>query len=152
MLAGLASVGMSMVMSIQVTNLNANAGQMFSTGVDFTQAANVDMLLKVAGNLKITASGGDGAIILSQIQGTNGTSAGEVCTNQIVIGDPSRGVSQYAPAGQGGGVSAAFIAIVSNLQLGQTVYVAESSFSNAQYAWALAPFGTGTGIYAKAIY
>jgi len=157
MLAGLATVGMSMVMGMQVASLNANAGQMFASGVDFTQATNVALLLQTAGSLAagpngITASGGNGVIILSEIAGSDGTSAGEVCPLQIIIGNQSLFTSNYVPGGQGGTVSSAFTSMMPNLALGQVSYLAEAYFNNSQYAWAFAPGGTGMGIYVKAIY
>jgi Flp pilus assembly protein TadG len=68
-LAGLATVGMSMVTAMQVASLNSTAAQMLASGVDFTEAANQNILLTVAGNLNTSTSGG-GIVILSQISYT----------------------------------------------------------------------------------
>ncbi|MGD1071408.1 MAG: hypothetical protein ABSB15_14805 [Bryobacteraceae bacterium] len=148
MLAGLATVGMNMVTAMQVENLTASAGQMFSAGWDFTNPTNVSMLRAMAGTLQ-TSSTGSGVVILSEVQYT---SNGLVCSNQIttVIGSAGyTGTSQYCA---GGAVTAAFTALMPMTVVGQTAYVAESYYNNPQFAWALAPAGTSTGIYQKAIF
>jgi hypothetical protein len=149
MLAGLATVGMSMVTAVQVSGLNASAGQMFASGVDFTLPANQSILQTVAGSLNTSTSGG-GIVILSEIAYT--TDNGYVCSTQISvsIGNSSQGqgTSQYAP---GQVVSSAFTALMP-MANGQVAYVAETYYNNPQYAWAFAPAGTGTGIYAKAMF
>ena len=103
MLAGLATVGMSMVMALQVASLNSNAGQMLASGVDFTQATNVALLLQAAGSLAsgsdgISASGGNGLIILSQIAGPATTGGSPSCIQQITIGNANR-ASASTPRG-----------------------------------------------------
>jgi len=147
LLAGLATVGMSMTAAMQAANLNASAGQMFSYGVDFTQPANQSIVKAMAGSLQTNASGG-GVVILSRI---DDTSNGYVCSTQITIQistGGNGGTSQYC---SGGAATGAFTALMP-MVLGQTAYVAETYYSNPQFAWAFAPTGTGTGIYTKAIF
>jgi hypothetical protein len=147
-LAGLATVGMSMVTAMQVASLNSTAAQMLASGVDFTEAANQNILLTVAGSLNTSTSGG-GIVILSQISYT--PENGYVCSNPIPpinigigLNGPSQGTSQYC---SGQGVTPPF-----PMTNGQVAYVAETYYNNPQYAWAFAPAGTGTGIYVKAIF
>ncbi len=147
MLAGLATVGMSMVQANQVANLNSTAGQMFSSGTDFTQAGNVGILQKIAGTLQTSGSGG-GVVFLSEIDYSS--SGGYVCSNQITIqiGTGGTGTSQYVP----GGLVGSFAALMPGMTNGQTAYLAETYYNNPQFTWAFAPSGTGTGIYVKAVF
>ena len=151
MLGGLASVGIQMATGIQVANLNASAGQMFSSGIDFTQAANVTLLQNIAtgSNLNFSSSG-LGVVFLSELEGT---SNGISCIAQFTIGNPSQGSATYAslvaPTGVGGAVNSPFTTAMSN---GQIAYVAETYYNVSQYAWAFAPTGTGNQIYVKAVF
>jgi hypothetical protein len=155
-LAGLGTVGVSLIRGMEVASLNSSAAQMFSSGVDFSISANADILARIAGNLNITASGGDGVVILSEIQGT---AAGAVCTRHIVIGNAGLRNSSYAnptdldaygnvnnlndPSAQVGGG----LPIV--LTPGQTVYVAETYVDNSAFALNA---NSGTGIYVMNIF
>lgn len=156
-LAGLVSVGISLVVSQQVANLTSNAGQMFAAGVDFTQAANQALLERLSGNLLTGSS--YGVVILSEIDG-NATTP-NLCSGQVVVPQGSTaGTSQYCSA-VGSSASGAFSALnlglstdssgnsVSSgtLQVGQRSFIAETFYNNPMYAWALAPTGTGSGIY-----
>ena len=145
-LAGLATVGMSMVAATQAGSLNQTAGQMFSSGTDFTQAANQAMLWKIAGNL-VTNTSGSGVVIVSEIDYTNNAYS---CANQITVpfGSGGSGASLYAPGGQ---VGSAFTALMP-MTNGQVAYTAETYYNNPQFAWLLAPAGTSSGIYVKAIF
>ncbi len=147
MLAGLTSVGVSMVNAMQVASVNASAGQMLSTGVDFTQAANQALVqnLGVASNLDFSSSG-KGVVILSEI---DGTSSGNVCSQQFIIGNSAQGTSKYVSGGVG---SASGFTLMGTLSTGQIVYLAETYYDNSQNAWAFAPPGTPTTIYVKAVF
>jgi hypothetical protein len=151
MLAGLGTVGLQMVTGIRVANLNAGAGQMFSSGVDFSQAANFTMLQNIGtgSNLNFSSSG-LGVIILSEIQNT---SNGIQCVSQFIVGNPNQGsatyTSQFAPAGAGQAATDPFSSAMAS---GQIAYVAETYYNISQYAWALAPTGTGNKIYVKAVF
>jgi len=142
MLAGLATVGMSMVQANQVASLNTTAGQMFSSGADFSPQGNsVGILQKMAGTLYTSSSAG-GVVILTEIDGTNG---GPVCSTSITI--------QLGTGGTGGASQcSAFIALMSGMVSGQIAYLAETYYNNPQLAWAFAPANTGSGIYVKAVF
>ena len=148
-LAGLATVGLSLVTALQVSSLNSNAGQMFAAGVDFTQSSNLAIVGKLSGNLNITGTSGYGLLILSEI---DGTSNGNTCSNQIIVGNSAIGSSRYCPNPPC--VQSGFTALMggSALAVGQVSYVAETFYNNPLYAWALAPHGTGTGIYTSAVF
>ncbi len=160
-LLGLSTVGMSLLMSSRVAALNRNATHMFATGMDFSQAASVNLLLKTAGTLNIAAAGGNGVVILSEIQGTgNGTA---VCVRRVVIGNAGLRSSSYVNPktsllDAGGNVtnlkdaSANATSFNSMLTLasGQTAYLGETYFSTAQFDWT--GVLKGTGIYQKVVF
>lgn len=160
-LLGLSTVGMSLLMSERIVALNRNATHMFATGMDFSQAAKVNLMLTTAGTLNITPAGGEGVIILSEIQGTGNNNA--VCVRQFVIGNAALRQSSYVNPSAGivsasGGVtnlsdpSANANSFNSMLPLaqGQTAYLGETYFSTAQFDWT--GFLKGTGIYEKVVF
>jgi hypothetical protein len=109
LLFGTAIVGLNLVREIQVTELCRDATHMYSQDVDFTIASNVTELLKIAQGLNITATGGNGVIILSTITyiDSNACSQGgysnSQCTNlnqtvftrQVVIGNSTLRASAW---------------------------------------------------------
>ncbi len=147
MLAGLSTMGLNMIVALQIANLNSNAAQMFSIGTDFTKTANIAILQAVAGNLQTNTNSG-GIVMLTEIDGVGGAA---VCKNQVSIpigiGPSSAFTSRYAP---GCSDASAFTAIMPVTD-GQVVYLAESYF-DTPYPWAFATSATSTGIYVKAIY
>ena len=162
LLAGAGTVGMSMLRSLQVVGLNRDAGHMFAGGMDFSQATNRNLLVKVAGDLRFTASGGNGVVILSEIDGLGNNQA--VCSHRIVIGNAALRNSSYVNPGSGlidsaGNVTnlndpsvkvtAAFMAMMPIAQ-GEVIYLAETYFSTADYDWT--GLLAGTGIYTKAVF
>ena len=162
LLAGTASVGMSMVRSIEVVSLNRDAGHMFAEGIDFSQQANRNILLKIAGNLGITDSGGNGVIVLSEIDGTGTNTA--VCARQFIIGNAALRPSSYvnpssSVVDSSGGVTnlndpsvnaAGFTPSVMPMNSGDVGYLAETYVSTSGYDWT--GFLTGTGVYSKSIF
>jgi hypothetical protein len=161
LIAGLSTVGMSVLMSGEVVALNRSAGHMFATGVDFSQAANRNLLIKVAGDLNITPAGGNGVIILSEIDGTGNNHA--VCSRQLIIGNAALRKSAYVNPNSsiidaGGNVTnlndasanANSFAAWMPLAQGQIAYLSETYFSTSSFDWA--GVLTGTGIYKKAVF
>jgi hypothetical protein len=156
LLVGTMAVGMAMIRSIQVTALNRDAGHMFSLGLDFSQAANQNLLVKIAGDLNITPTGGDGVVILSEIVGTGTNQA--VIAQRLVVGNSSLRASNYGTPDMidsGGNVTpdasataTNFTPAVMSMVAGQVAYVAETYFStsdvslggllpNGIYVWAV---------------
>jgi len=145
LLVGTVAVGMSMVRSIEVTALNRDVGHMFASGVDFSQAANQNLLVRIAGTLDITASGGNGVVILSEIAGTGNNNA--VFEMRQIVGNASLRASNFGTPGSGildagGNVTDtsdpsananAFTSSVMPLANGQIAYVAETYFSTSDY-------------------
>jgi hypothetical protein len=160
LLIGTVTVGMSLLRSIEVTALNRDAGRMFAAGVDFSQAANQNLLVKIAGDLNITAAGGQGVVILSEIDATGTNQA--VCSRQLVIGNAALRASSFASPtdlDSAGNVTnlndptanaATFTPAVMPMSKGQVAYVVETYYSTASYDW------TGllknTGVYVRAIF
>jgi Flp pilus assembly protein TadG len=67
LLLGTIAIGLALIRQIQVTQLCRDAGHMWAYGVDFSQTANQNLIIQVAGPLGITRTGGNGAIVLSTI-------------------------------------------------------------------------------------
>jgi hypothetical protein len=136
LLVGTVAVGMAMIRSIQVTALNRDAGHMFSQGIDFSQTANQNLLVKVAGDLNITPAGGDGVVILSEIVATGTNQA--VIAQRLVVGNASLRASNYGTPDMidsGGNVTPDASATATNftpavmpMVQGQVAYVAETYF------------------------
>lgn len=67
LLMGTAIFGYNLVRAIQVSQFSRDAGHMFAYGVDFTTTQNKTLLTTMAKPLSITATGGNGAIVLSTV-------------------------------------------------------------------------------------
>jgi hypothetical protein len=145
LLVGTVSIGMSMIRSIQVTALNRDVGHLFAGGVDFSQAANQNLLVNIAGDLSISSAGGNGVVILSEIDGTGANQA--VISRRLVIGNASLRASSYGTPDMtdaSGNVTATdssasavnFTPSVIPMVQGQVAYVAETYFSTSDYNFA----------------
>lgn len=111
LLLGTAAIGFNLIRQIQVTELCRDATHMYSQGIDFTQPGPQAELLKVAQGLNITATGGNGVVILSTItyvdqsscEAAYGTNYSSKCANyqntvfarQVVIGNSSVQTSAF---------------------------------------------------------
>jgi hypothetical protein len=154
LLVGTMAVGMAMIRSIQVTALNRDAGHMFSQGIDFSQAANQNLLNNISGDLNLT--GGNGVVILSEIVATGTNQA--VIAQRLVVGNASLHASNYGNPDMidsGGNVTpdasataTNFTPAVMSMVQGQIAFVAETYFStsdvslggllpNGIYVWAV---------------
>jgi hypothetical protein len=156
---GTMTVGMTLARTIHVYQLNRDAGHMFARGVDFSQAQNRALLVRMSNGLNITDSGGNGVIILSVIQSIGGGQA--VCTRRLVIGNAGLRASSFASPSQvdsDGNVTfvgdptagANSFLNVMPMATGETAYVAESYFSSSDYDWT--GFLTGNGTYTRAVF
>lgn len=69
LLLGTVVFGFNLLAAIQVSQLCRDSGHMYAYGVDFTQAANVTLLQRLASNLNINIqqNSGDGYILFSTI-------------------------------------------------------------------------------------
>ncbi|MFN0107022.1 MAG: TadE/TadG family type IV pilus assembly protein [Bryobacteraceae bacterium] len=82
LLMGTFSVGMTLTKSVQAGVVARDAGAMFMRYVDFTLAQNKDILVRLANGMGMTASGGNGVVIMTQIMmvGTDECAAGGLST------------------------------------------------------------------------
>jgi hypothetical protein len=82
LLMGTFSVGMTLTKSVQAGVVARDAGAMFMRYVDFTLSGNRDMLVRLANGMNMSTSGGNGVVIMTQIQmiGTTECAAGGLST------------------------------------------------------------------------
>ncbi len=67
LLLGTSIFGVNLIRAIQVSQVARNSAHMFSQGIDFSQAQNAALLVRMAGGLNIQRSSGDGGVLLSKI-------------------------------------------------------------------------------------
>lgn len=67
LLMGTFSIGMTLTKSVQAGVIARDAGAMFMRYVDFTLTGNKDILVRLANGMQMTASGGNGVVIMTQI-------------------------------------------------------------------------------------
>jgi hypothetical protein len=67
LLIGTVNVGMRLSHSIQATQVSRDAGHMFVRQVDFSIDANKDIIVRLAGGMGMTRTGGDGVVILTLV-------------------------------------------------------------------------------------
>lgn len=67
MILGTFSIGMSLTRSVQAGIVSRDAGAMFMRYVDFTLTANKAILVRLANGMGMTATGGNGVVIMTQI-------------------------------------------------------------------------------------
>ena len=100
-------IGFNLIRAVQVTQVARDAGHMYASGIDFSQATYQNLLVDLAVGLNMTTTGGSGVVYLSTvafITASSCTSGGlqadsthcpnlntTVFTQQIVIGNSSLG-------------------------------------------------------------
>lgn len=67
LLMGTFSIGMTLTRSVQAGVVARDAGAMFMRYVDFTITHNKDILVRLANGMGMTANGGTGVVIMTQI-------------------------------------------------------------------------------------
>jgi hypothetical protein len=104
---GTVGLGLMMGRYIQAVQLNRDVAHMYSDGIDFSQSTAQNIVVQLAAGTGMTTSGGNGVVILSQIEtvyaGDCTASGVSPCTNQglpvltqrIVIGNSSLRSSQF---------------------------------------------------------
>jgi len=155
---GTATVGLSILESIHVVELSRDAARMFARGVDFSKPANRSLLLELANGLNITDSGGNGVVILSEIDGVGGGQA--VCARRLVIGNAGLRASDFATPtkftdSQAGTVDITDASAKANsflnvlaMSAGDKAYVAETYFQG--FSWP--GLFTSSGMYNRSIF
>jgi hypothetical protein len=155
---GTATIGLSILESIHAVELNRDAAHMFARGVDFSKAANRSLLLELANGLNISDSGGNGVVILSEIDAAGAGQA--VCSKRLVIGNAALHSSDFATPtkftdSQAGVVDItdpsananAFLNVLA-MSAGDKAYVAEAYFGGISWPGVI----TTSGIYTRSIF
>lgn len=100
---GTVTTGVGLGKSIQVSMVARDAGHMFVRQVDFAQATNKAIIVRLASGMGMTVNGGNGTVVLSQVlmigpsECTAANLTAAQCTNmyfpvitqRIVVGNPS---------------------------------------------------------------
>jgi nitrate reductase NapE component len=166
-------VGLNLGRSIQVAQVCRDAGSMYVRGIDFSQTANKNELVRLANGMGMTVGGGTGVVILSKVQfisaamctGIAGCNSNKyVVVQRLTIGNPSVTTSRLGPAGaittdssgnvtnfmtDPNAVSANFTTIMT-LAANEYAFVSEASFLSPD----LTTLGgsASTGVYARSVY
>jgi Flp pilus assembly protein TadG len=112
---GMVGLGINLGHMNQAVQISRDTGHMYAKGVDFSQASNQNLIVTLSVGTGITANGGNGVVVLSQIiqvyqadcQAAGYTNAqcsnlGQlVFTNRIVIGNSGLRVSNYGTPNSG---------------------------------------------------
>lgn len=177
LLFGTVVIGLNLGRSIQVVQVSRDTCHMYARSIDFSDPANKNIVVRLAQGLGITATGGQGVVILStvtfigQAQCTAGGLTAAQCTNlnqpvflhRIVIGNPSARASTFGTPSSAlidstGDVSsymtntsarAVGFTPVLALQAGEVAYVTEAYVVSSDYGM---PGFTGTGVYCRTIF
>jgi hypothetical protein len=109
------SIGMRLTLSVQAAVVARDAGGMFMRFVDFSTATNKELIVRIARGMGMTATGGNGTVILTQIMRVG---AGQcvppfpntaACPNfnrhvivkRVIIGNPSLTTSSFGTPASG---------------------------------------------------
>jgi len=177
LLLGTMVVGFNLIRSIQVNQVNRDAGHMYARGVDFSSDTNglVDrsILFQMAPKLQVTTSSGVEVMILSTIEYVGATTCAScanlnhaVFTQQITLGNSAlRGsnfgtVSAASMYADGTGnvrnpttdttVRADGILTFLTMTDGQMAFVSETFYNSTDLS--IPGFMNASGVYARAIF
>lgn len=178
LMLGVVVLGIDLGRSVQVAQVARDGGAMFVRGLDFTQAGNQKVLVRISGPLGLQTSGGDGLVIMSKITFIPDTSCGKptdasyanctagktVLMQRITFGNPALPGTHYKTAGNvamdGQGIVANYAtdpnAVVStfvgSLQLKplEVSYVTEVFFQTPDVN--MPGFLNDTGIYSQSFF
>jgi hypothetical protein len=170
---GVVIIGLNLGRSIQVAQVCRDAGSMYVRGIDFSQSANKDELVRLANGMGMTANGGSGLVIFSKVQYIpasactgipNCNSNKYVVIQRLSVGSTSVTTSRLGPAGtvttdssgnvanymtDPNAVSTNFTGIMT-LAANEYAFVAEASFLSLDLT---AVGGSNSaGIYARSVY
>lgn len=176
MFLGMVWAGISLGRGIQITQITRDAGHMYAKNIDFTVAANKDIVVRLALGTNMTRTAGNGVVVLSQITKvfeSDCTDAGislASCTNlnqtvflhRVTIGNTALtdGQSRFGtPVGvQTDGSVTNYLTVTGaratdfspllNLEQGEIAYVAEGFLASPDVS-----FTTGqAGVYAVSVF
>ena len=152
------SLGLNLSRTIQVTQVVRDAASMYSRFVDFSLSGNKDMLVRLATGLGMTASGGNGVVILSKvtyIASNDCTAAGynsSTCTNmnqyvvmnRVVVGNTSFHASAFGtPGGSSLDTNGDALLPFTDTSLRATGFSNVVTLSSGEYAFVSEGFFTG---------
>ena len=108
LMLGAAVIGLNLMRAIQVTEVCRDAGHMYSYGVDFSQSDNQNLVTGLAAGLNMSATAGNGVIVLSTVTYVDdcrggGYGAADACpnygqmvfTNRLTIGNAALHASGF---------------------------------------------------------
>ena len=173
MMMGVVIVGLNLSRSIQVAQVCRDAGSMYVRGIDFSQSANQNELVRLANGMGMTANGGSGVVIFSKVQYIpasactgipNCNSDKYVVIQRLTVGNSSVTTSRIGPTGSvttdssgnvtnymtdPNAVSTNFTNIMT-LAANEYAFIAEASFLSPD----LTSVGgsSSTGVYARSVY
>jgi hypothetical protein len=173
LMMGVVIIGINLGRSIQVAQVCRDAGSMYVRGIDFSQAANKNELVRLANGMGMTASGGSGVVIFSKVQYIpasactgipNCNSNKYIVIQRLTVGSTSVTSSRLGPTGSvstdsygnvtnymtdPNAVSPNFTNIMT-LAANEYAFVAETSFLSPD----LTSVGgsSSTGVYARSVY
>jgi hypothetical protein len=113
LMLGVVVMGIDLARSVEVAQLARDGGAMFVRGLDFSQAGNQQVLVRISGPLSMQLTGGNGLTSMSKITFIPDASCGQptdasysncivgknVLMQRIVFGNTSLPGSHYATAG-----------------------------------------------------
>lgn len=182
LLMGTFVVGLNLLRAIQVTQICRDAGHMFAYGVDFSQAGNQNLIIRLANGLNFSIGGGNGVVIfstLTYIDSAQCTGAGLsadttncpnlnqiVFTRRIAVGNSSARASNFGTPGSGIVDANGYIPSSSYLSnttaraagFSSLLPLAAGQFAYLSEVYVASPdidwtnFMTGTGVYARSIF
>jgi hypothetical protein len=177
LLLGTMVVGFNLIRSIQVNQINRDAGHMFARGVDFSSDSNglVDrsILFQMAPRLQVTTSAGTGVLILSAIEYIGATTCSgcanlnhAVFTQQIILGNAALFASKFGTVSatsmttDGTGtvtnpltdttVRADALLTILSMTDNDVAYVSETFYSSTDLG--IPGYMNASGVYARAIF
>ena len=172
-LLGVVVIGLNLGRSVQVAQIGRDAGSMYVRGVDFAQASNQDILVRLSQGLGMTRTAGTGVVILSKVSyipaaacaGISPCNSNQyVVVERMVIGNSSLRTSNFGPAGtvtidtygnvanymtDANAVATGFSPVLT-LGANEFAYVSEAYFPSPSFD--MPGFQTGTGVYARSIF
>jgi hypothetical protein len=173
LMMGVVIVGLNLGRSIQVAQVCRDAGSMYVRGIDFSQSANKNELVRLANGMGMTANGGNGVVIFSKVQYIpasactgipNCNSDKYVVVQRLTVGSTSVTSSRIGPVGafttdssgnvvnymtNSGAVASNFTNVMT-LAANEYAFIAEVSFRSMDLT---SIGGSGsTGVYARSVY
>lgn len=176
MLFGVVVIGLDLGRSVQVTQICRDAGAMYVRGLDFSQAGNQQVIVRLGQSMNLQSSGGDGLVILSKVTFLPDSSCGSppssTCTSgksvlmqRIIFGNNTLSGTHYTTAGtitqdaegnvinyitDANAVIANFATNAFQMRPNEISYLAETYFRTPDVS--MPGFQSNPGIYSQAFF